>query len=267
MPTRKLAIACCVAAAVVAVAARAAEPFPSKTVRIVVPFPAGGSTDLVARQLAQRLSETWGQPGVAENRPGVAGISGSDYVSKSAPDGYTLLVGSVSTHAVAVSLYSKLPYDPLRDFAHLTELVSIPNAMVLHPSVPARNVRELIAFAKAHPGQINYASNGTGTSNHLATELFKTMAGVNLFHVPYKGSGPALIDLLGGHVSMMLDVIMTSQPHIKSGKRRGLAVTSMKRSAVLPELPTVAESGLPGYDAIVWLGFFAPAATPREIVA
>ena len=256
----------------VSCSARAADSAPSaaypvKTVRIVVPFPAGGSTDLVARNLAQRLNERWGQPVVVENRAGVAGIAGSEYVAKAAPDGYTLLVGSVSTHSVAVSLYSKLPYDPLKDFANLTELVSIPNAMVVHPSLPAHSVKELIALAKARPGAINYASNGTGTSNHLATELFKARAGINLFHVPYKGSGPALIDLLGGHVSMMLDVVMTSLPHVKSGRLRGLATTGLKRSAVLPELPTVAESGLPGFDALVWLGFHAPAATPPELVA
>lgn len=245
----------------------AAELYPAKTVRVVVPFPAGGSTDLVARNLAQRLSELWGQPVVVENRAGVAGVAGSDFVAKAAADGYTLLVGSLSTHAVAVSLYGKLPYDPLRDFAHLTELVAIPNAMSVHPSIPAGSVKELVALAKARPGQLNYASNGTGTSNHLATELFKVRAGITLFHVPYKGSAPAMIDLLGGHISMMLDVVMTSQPHIKTGKIRGIATTGLARSAVLPEVPTVAESGYPGFDAIVWLGYFGPAGLPKELAA
>ena len=248
-------------------ALNAAELYPAKTVRIVVPFPAGGSTDLVARNLAQRLSELWGQPVVVENRAGVAGVTGSEFVAKAAPDGYTLLVGSLSTHAVAPSLYGRLPYDPIKDFAHLTELVAIPNAMALHPSIPARSVKELVALAKARPGQLNYASNGTGTSNHLATELFKVRAGIALFHVPYKGSAPALIDLLGGHVSMMLDVVMTSLPHIKSGKVRGIATTGLARSAVLPAVPTVAESGFPGFDAIVWLGYFGPAGLPQTLAA
>jgi tripartite-type tricarboxylate transporter receptor subunit TctC len=245
----------------------AAEPYPTKTVRVVVPFPAGGSTDLVARNLAQRLSELWGQPVVVENRAGVAGVTGSDYVAKATADGYTLLVGSLSTHAVAPSLYGKLPYDPLRDFAHLTELVAIPNALSVHPSIPARSVKELVALAKARPGQLSYASNGSGTSNHLATELFKVRSGINLLHVPYKGSAPALIDLLGGHISMMLDVVMTSQPHIKSGKIRGIATTGLARSAVVPDLPTVAESGFPGFDAIVWLGYFGPAGLPQTLAA
>jgi len=249
------------------VASNAADPYPAKTVRVVVPFPAGGSTDLVARNLAQRLSELWGQPVVIENRAGVAGVAGSDYVAKATADGYTLLVASLSTHAVAPSLYGKLPYDPVRDFAHLTELVAIPNAVSVHPSIPARSVKELVALAKAHPGQLNYASNGTGTSNHLATELFKTRAGISLFHVPYKGSAPAMIDLLGGHISMMLDVVMTSQPHIKTGKIRGIATTGLARSAVLPEVPTIAESGYPAFEAIVWLGFFGPAGLPRELAA
>jgi tripartite-type tricarboxylate transporter receptor subunit TctC len=247
--------------------AYAAEPYPTKTVRIVVPFPAGGSTDLVARNLTQRLSELWGQPVVVENRAGVAGVAGSDFVAKAAADGYTLLVGSLSTHAVAPSLYGKLPYDPLRDFAHLTELVAIPNAMSVHPSIPARSVKELVALAKVRPGQLSYASNGSGTSNHLATELFKVRAGINLLHVPYKGSAPALIDLLGGHVSMMFDVVMTSQPHIKTGKIRGIATTGLARSAVVPGLPTVAESGFPGFDAIVWLGYFGPAGLPQALAA
>ena len=245
----------------------AAELYPAKTVRVVVPFPAGGSTDLVARNLAQRLSELWGQSVVVENRAGVAGVAGSDFVAKATADGYTLLVGSLSTHAVAVSLYGKLPYDPIKDFAHLTELVSIANVVSVHPSIPARSVKELVALAKARPGQLSYASNGTGTSNHLATELLKTRAGISLLHVPYKGSGPAMIDLLGGHISMMLDVVMTSQPHIKTGKIRSIATTGLARSAVLPEVPTVAESGFPGFEAMVWLGYFGPAGLPKELAA
>ena len=237
------------------IAGNAADPYPSKTVRIVVPFPAGGSTDLVARNLAQRLSELWGQPVVVENRAGVAGVTGSDFVSKATADGYTLLVGSLSTHAVAPSLYAKLPYDPIKDFVHLTELVSIANSVSLHPSIPARSVKELVALAKARPGQLSYASNGSGTSNHLATELLKTRAGISLLHVPFRGSGPAMIDLLGGHISMMLDVVMTSLPHIKTGKIRGIATTGLTRSAVLPQAPTVAESGFPGFEAMVWLGY------------
>ncbi len=249
------------------IAGNAADPYPSKTVRIVVPFPAGGSTDLVARNLAQRLSELWGQPVVVENRAGVAGVTGSDFVSKATADGYTLLVGSLSTHAVAPSLYAKLPYDPIKDFVHLTELVSIANSVSLHPSIPARSLKELVALAKARPGQLSYASNGSGTSNHLATELLKTRAGISLLHVPFRGSGPAMIDLLGGHISMMLDVVMTSLPHIKTGKIRGIATTGLTRSAVLPQAPTVAESGFPGFEAMVWLGYFGPGGLPKELAA
>jgi tripartite-type tricarboxylate transporter receptor subunit TctC len=243
----------------------AAENYPSKTIRIIVPFPAGGSTDGFARALAQKLNEEWGQPVVVDNRPGAGGTLGSELVSKSPPDGYTILLGTVSTHAVAVSLYSKLPYDPLKDFAPLTELATVPNILDVNPSVPAKSVKELIAVAKSKPGQFNFASNGNGTSNHLAGELFKAMAGVNIVHIPYKGAAPALMDTIAGQTSMMFDVIMTSLPHIRSGKLRGLAVTSEQRSALLPELPPVADT-LPGFEAIVWFGMFAPPGTPKPIV-
>ena len=244
----------------------AAEAYPVKTVRVVVPFAAGGSTDLLARSIAQRLNEAWKQPVIVDNRPGGGGIVGSDQVSKSAPDGYTLLVGTVTTHAVAASLYKKLPYDPLRDFAPITEFAYIPQLLSVHPSVPARSVKELVALARARPGELNYGTAGNGSASHMAMELFLSMAKVKMTHVPYKGSGPALTDVLGGHLSLMFDVIMTSLPHIQSGKLRTLGVSSLERAPITPDVPTIAESGYPGYEALVWFGLFAPPNTPPEIV-
>lgn len=255
----------CAAAFAFPVRGGAADTYPSKLIRIIVPFPAGGSTDGVARAVAQRMNEAWSQPVVVDNRPGAGGTLGSEVVAKSASDGYTILLGTVSTHAVAVSLYSKLSYDPLKDFAPLTELATVPNILDVTPAVPAKSVKELIALAKAKPGRFNFASNGNGTSNHLAGELFKSMAGIDLVHIPYKGAAPALMDTIAGQTTVMFDVIMTSLPHLKSGKLRGLAVSSAQRSPLLPELPAVAET-LPGFEAIVWFGMFAPAATPKEIV-
>jgi tripartite-type tricarboxylate transporter receptor subunit TctC len=247
--------------------AHAQDKYPSKLVRLVVPFATGGSTDILARTLAQELSERVGQPVIVENKPGAGGTVGTDSVAKSKPDGYTLLLGTVSTHAAAVSLYEKLPYDPLRDFAPITEIATIPNLVVINPAaVPATSLPQLIQLAKKQPGKLTYASNGAGTSNHLATELLKSTAGIDIVHVPYKGSGPALIDLLGAQVSMMLDVVSTSYPHVKSGKLKALAVTGSARTSMLPEVPTVAEQGFPGFEAMVWFGMFAPAKTPAAIV-
>jgi tripartite-type tricarboxylate transporter receptor subunit TctC len=254
--------ACCVLNA----PAYCADPYPLKTVRVVVPFAAGGSTDLLARSIAQRLNEAWKQPVIVDNRAGGGGVVGSEHVAKSAPDGYTLLVGTVSTHAVASSLYAKLPYDAQRSFAPITEFAYIPQLLSVHPSIPVKSVKDLVALAKTRPGALDYGSAGSGSASHMAMELFKSMAQVSIVHIPYKGSGPALTDLLGGHLSMMFDVIMTSQPHVQSGKLRGLALSSLKRSAVMPEVPTIAESGYPGFEALVWFGLFAPAATPPEIV-
>jgi tripartite-type tricarboxylate transporter receptor subunit TctC len=263
---RWLSLLACLAVAAAA-PANAQDRYPSKVVRLVVPFAAGGSTDAVARALGHELAERLGQPVIVENKPGAGGTVGSDYVAKQAPDGYTLLLGTVSTHGAAVSLYDKLPYEPLRDFAPITEIATIPNLVVVNAAaVPVQSLAELIQLAKKQPGKLTFASNGAGTSNHLATELLKTTAGIDIVHVPYKGSGPAMNDLLAGHVSMMLDVVMTSYPHIKAGKLKALAVTGTTRSPLLPDVPTVAEQGFPGFEAIVWFGVFAPAKTPPAIV-
>jgi tripartite-type tricarboxylate transporter receptor subunit TctC len=264
---RWLTLLACLALACPAATAVAQDKYPSKVVKLVVPFAVGGSTDVLARTLAQQLGERIGQPVIVENKPGAGGTVGSDYVAKAAPDGYTLLLGTVSTHAAAVSLYDKLPYDPQRDFVGITEIATIPNLVVVNPDkVHASTLAELIQIAKKQPGALSYASNGNGTSNHLATELLKSSAGIDMVHIPYKGSGPALNDLLGGQVSVMLDVVSTSYPQIKAGKLKALAVTGSARSPLLPDVPTVAEQGFPGFEAIVWFGVFAPAKTPPAIV-
>ncbi len=244
----------------------AGQSYPSKPIRIVVPFPPGGATDILARAVGVELTRAWGQPVPVENRPGAGGNIGADMVAKAAPDGYTLVMGTVGTHAINMSLYSKMPYDTVKDFAPVTLVASVPNILVVHPSLPVKTVHDLIELAKSKPGQIYFASSGNGTSIHLAGELFKTMAGVNMVHVPYKGSAPAVADLLGGQVSCMFDNMPSSLPHVKAGKLRGIAVTSARRSPATPDLPTIAEAGLPGYEASSWFGILAPAGTPREIV-
>ncbi|MEJ7670844.1 MAG: tripartite tricarboxylate transporter substrate binding protein [Casimicrobiaceae bacterium] len=261
-------------ATAVALAALSATPFagaqatyPTKPIRIVVPFPAGGTTDILARAVAQRLSETLGQPAVVDNRPGAGGNIGAELVAKAPADGHTLLMGTVGTHAINASLYSKMPYDHVRDFAPIILVAGVPNVLVVHPSVPVGSVKELIAYAKANPGKLNFASSGSGTSIHLAGELFKTMAGVQMAHVPYKGSAPAVTDLLGGQVQLMFDNLPSALPHIKAGKLKALAVTSATRAAALPDVPTIAESGLAGFDATSWFGLLAPAGTPQPIIA
>ncbi|MBI3067606.1 MAG: tripartite tricarboxylate transporter substrate binding protein [Betaproteobacteria bacterium] len=240
--------------------------YPTKPIRLIVPFPPGGTTDVVARVIAQKLTENWSQQVVVDNRPGAGGIIGTELAAKAPADGYTLLLGSITTHAVNPSLYKKLPFDPLRDFAPVSLAVSTPQVLVVHPSVAAKSVKELIALAKAKPGQLNYASAGTGTSPHLTFELFKSMAGVNLVHVPYKGTGPAITDLIGGQVQTMITGVVALYPHIKAGKLRALGATSAKRVAALPDVPTIAESGVPGFDVASWFGVFAPAGTPKPIV-
>lgn len=241
--------------------------YPTKPIRLIVPFPPGGTTDVVARVIAQKLTENWSQQVVVDNRPGAGGIIGTELAAKAPADGYTLLLGSITTHAVNPSLYKKLPFDPLRDFAPVSLAVSTPQVLVVHPSVAAKSVKELIALAKAKPGQLNYASAGTGTSPHLTFELFKSMAGVDLVHVPYKGTGPAITDLIGGQVQTMITGVVALYPHIKAGKLRALGATSAKRVAALPDVPTIAESGVPGFDVASWFGVFAPAGTPKPIVA
>ena len=262
-----IAIAAAFAALFAAPFAGAQGTYPTKPIRIVVPFPAGGTADILARAAAQRLAETLGQPAVVDNRPGAGGNIGAELVAKAPPDGYTLLMGTVGTHAINASLYSKMPYDHVRDFAPIILVAGVPNVLVVHPSVPAGSVKELIAYAKANPGKLNFASSGSGTSIHLAGELFKTMAGVQMAHVPYKGSAPAVTDLLGGQVQLMFDNLPSALPHIKAGKLKALAVTSATRAAALPDVPTVAESGLAGFDATSWFGLLAPAGTPEPIIA
>jgi len=240
--------------------------YPTKPIKIVVPFAAAGTTDLLARAVGNEMQKAMGQPVVVENRPGAGGNLGSDVVAKAAPDGYTLLVGAVSPQAINVTLYPKLPYDVMRDFVHITLIAAVPNVLEVNPSVPVKTVKELIALAKSKPGQLTYASSGNGTSIHLSAELFKTMAGVDMLHIPYKGSGPAVTDLIAGQVNLMFDNLPSSIAQIRAGKLRAIAVTTLKRSPALPDVPTIAESGLPGYDASSWFGMHAPAGTSKDIV-
>jgi tripartite-type tricarboxylate transporter receptor subunit TctC len=246
--------------------AAAQGAYPTKPVRLVVPFPAAGTTDILARAVAQKLSEAWGQQVIVDNRPGAGGNIGSELVAKAAPDGYTLLMGTVGTHAINPSLYSKMPYDHVKDFTPVILVAGVPNVLVVNPSLPVHSVQELIAYGKANPGKLNFASSGNGTSIHLSGELFKTLTGIQMTHVPYKGSAPALTDLVGGQVQLMFDNLPSSLAFIKGGQLRALAVTSATRSATLPELPTLAESGLPGFEASSWFGVLAPAGTPKDIV-
>ena len=242
-----------------------AQTYPTKPIKIVVPFPAGGIADLYARLIGARVTEGWGQPVVIENRTGAGGNIGADAVAKSAPDGYTLVMGSFGTHAVNVSLFSSMPYDPVKDFAPIILVLEAEGLLVVHPSVPAQSVLDLIAYARAHPGQLTYASAGMGTASHLAGELFKTMAKVEMTHVPYKGNVPAITDLLAGQTSLLFGTMPTVLPHAKAGKLRALATIGSVRSAAAPELPTVAET-LPGFEVNNWVGLLAPAGTPIEIV-
>lgn len=246
-------------AALFAAAGSASAAWPDKVIRIVVPFAAGGSTDLIARKVAEGLGQRLSANVIVENRPGAGGTVGTEYVARQPADGYTILMGSVSTHGSAPCVYSKLPYDAVKDFTPLTVVATIPNVMSVNQSVPANTLQQFVALLKKEPEKYSFASNGQGTSNHLAAELFKTTAGVSMVHVPYRGSGPALIDLVGGQINMMMDVVMTSYPYIKDGKIKALAVTSPQRSPMLPDVPTVAESGYPGYEAMVWFGMLAPA--------
>ncbi|MGE5525765.1 MAG: tripartite tricarboxylate transporter substrate binding protein [Rhodospirillaceae bacterium] len=257
-------VALCIPVAL-GISAHAAQTYPTRSIRYVVPQAPGGSSDTLARVLAARLSEGLGQQVVIDNRPGATGIIGAELVAKAPPDGYTLLQVATS-HATNPALGVKLPYDTLRDFAPIALLSQQPNVWIVHPSLPVRNIRELIAFAKPRPGQIDFASSGTGGSQHLAGELLNVMAGIKLEHIPYKGSPPALIDVLAGRVALMSSTLAPAMPHAKSGRLKALAVTSAKRSAAAPEIPTVAESGVPGYEAIAWQGLLGPAGTPPEVV-
>ncbi len=243
-----------------------AQAYPSKPIRFVVPYPAGGPLDTVARLLAQKVSESTKQPVIVDNKPGAGGNIGADAVAKALPDGYTILMGAVATHAINPTLYSGIPYDPIKDFAPVTMVASTPNVLIVNPSVPAANVKEFIAYAKANPGKLNFGSGSTGSAGHLAGELFKAMAGVEMTHVPYKGAAPAMQDLIGGQVQLMFDNLASALGQVRAGKVKALAVTTAKRSALAPDLPTIAESGLPGFDISTWFGIFVPAATSREVV-
>jgi tripartite-type tricarboxylate transporter receptor subunit TctC len=243
-----------------------AQDYPDKPIRIVVPFAPGGSTDVLARLVGQKLGERWGQPVLVENRAGAGGNIGADQIAKSAPDGYSLLLGGVP-HAISASLYSKLPYDLARDLTAVAEIASFPSAIVLHPSLPAHSVAELIALARARPGQLSFGSAGVGSPNHLALELFDSMAGVRMTHVPYKGSGQLIGDLLAGQVQLASMGTPVALPHVQSGKLRAIAVTGATRSSLLPEVPTVSEAGLPGFEVTSWYGMFGPAGLPANIVA
>ena len=242
-----------------------AQSWPVRTVRVVVPYAPGGNTDFTARVVAQKLTDVFGQQIVVENRPGGATNIGSDLVAKAAPDGYTILMGGAS-NAINMSLIAKMPYDTLRDFAPVSHCVTGANVLSVHPSLPAKNLKELIALAKARPGQLRFGSSGIGSSNQMAGELLKMMAGINIEHVPYKGNAPALTDTIGGHIEMMFSGVPSLLPHIQSGRLRGIAIGSLKRFPALPNTPTFDESGLKGYEATTWFGLMAPVKTPRDIV-
>jgi tripartite-type tricarboxylate transporter receptor subunit TctC len=243
-----------------------AQAWPSKPISLVVPFPAGGTTDVLARALAERLSSSLGQPVIVESKPGAGATLGADFVAKARPDGHTLLVGAVH-HTIATSVYRKLPYDFQKDLAPITTIALVPNVLVVNASTPARNVAELVALLKARPGAYNYGSNGNGTAQHLIGTQFQNLTGTEIAHIPYKGSGPLATDLLGGQVTMSFDTVTPVLPHIKAGKLRALAVTTARRSSALPDVPTLDEAGLKGFDIGTWFGVLAPAATPKDVVA
>jgi tripartite-type tricarboxylate transporter receptor subunit TctC len=259
------------AIAVIALAATAgaalAQGWPSRPVRLIAPYPAGGPIDISARLLAGKLQASLGQPVVVENRPGAGGNLGVEMVAKSAPDGHTLVIGAIATHAINPTLMGGVPYDPVRDFRHIALMVQVPNVLVVNLDLPAKSVAELIALARQRPGRLDFASGSTGSTGHLAGELFKQMTGTYMVHIPYKGAAPAVLDLVAGRVHLMFDNLASALPNIRAGKVRALAVTTKRRSSFLPELPTLDESGLKGFDMTTWWGVMAPARTPDEVVA
>ncbi|MFA9285289.1 Bug family tripartite tricarboxylate transporter substrate binding protein [Comamonas sp. SY3] len=248
-------------------AAFAAEAFPNKPITMVVPFVAGGTTDILARIVGQSLGEELGQPVIIDNRAGAGGNIGGQFAARAPADGYTIFMGTVGTHAINEWLYKKMPFSPNKDFAPLTRVANVPNLLVANPAQPFKNVKELISYAQAHPGQVNFGSSGSGSSIHLSGELFKMMAKVDMIHIPYKGSAPAVTDLLGNQIAIMFDNMPSAIQHVRSGKLRPLAVTTTKRSPELPDVPTVAEAGVPGYEATSWFGLFAPTKTPADVQA
>jgi tripartite-type tricarboxylate transporter receptor subunit TctC len=263
--TRRLVQAMALALAVSGGSAMA-QAWPSKPISLVVPFPPGGTTDVLARALGEKLSQSLGQPVIVENKPGAGATLGADYVAKSKPDGYTLLVGAVH-HTIASSVYKKLPYDFQKDLAPITTIALVPNVLVVNAGTPVKTVADLVKLAKAEPGKLSYGSNGNGTAQHLIGTQFQNLTGTEITHIPYKGSGPLAVDLIGGQITMSFDTITPVLPHIKAGKLRPLAVTTVRRSAALPDVPTLEEAGLKGFDIGTWFGVLAPAATPKDIVA
>jgi tripartite-type tricarboxylate transporter receptor subunit TctC len=250
-----------------AVLAQTAANFPNKPVRFIAPFPPGGSTDLLARLVAQKLTESWGQQVVVENRGGAAGTIGVELAARAAPDGYTIVMGHVGTFGVNPTLYPKLSYDAVRDFAPITVLATVPNGMAVHPSLPVKTARDFVALARARPGELLYASGGSGSASHLAGEYLKLLTKINMVHVPYKGTAPAMISMISGETTMTITGMVALGPHIKSSRLKLLGVATLKRLTIMPDVPTLNESGVPGYDANQWYGVLAPAATPRDIVA
>ena len=263
---RRCAIQALALVAALASTTAQAQAWPNRPISLIVPFAAGGTTDVLARNLAEKLQQSLGQPVIVESKPGAGATLGADYVAKSKPDGYTLLVGAVH-HTIAPSVYKKLSYDFQKDLAPITEIAMVPNVLVVNASTPAKTVAELVALLKAQPGKHNYGSNGNGTAQHLIGTQFANMTGTEFTHIPYKGSGPMATDLLGGQISMSFDTITPVLPHIKAGKLRALAVTTARRSSALPDVPTLEESGLKGFDIGTWFGVLAPAATPKDILA
>ena len=266
---RRTVLAAAAAACALSLAPLAAhaQAFPTKPITIVVPFSAGGTTDILARVVGQYMSKDLGQPVIVDNRAGAGGNIGAQNVARAAADGYTLLMGTVGTHAINQSLYKKMAFDPIKDFAPLTRVALVPNLLVANPGQPFKNVKELVAYAKANPGKVTFGSSGSGSSIHLSGEMFQQMAGVEMQHIPYKGSSPAVTDLLGGQIAVMFDNMPSAIGHVKAGKLRPLAVTTPKRSPALPDVPTIAEAGVPGYAATSWFGLLAPANTPAPVLA
>lgn len=261
-----IVLAAGVAALLLASGAAQAQEYPVKPIRIVVPSSPGGGTDILARQLSVKLTERWGQQVIIDNRPGAGQMIGISLVAKSPPDGYTLVM-TATPLAINTVLYKKVPYDPIRDFAPVTQVAAMPNLLVTHPTLPVRSLKQMIALAKSRPGELAYASSGIGTGPHLSMELFNHMAGIKLEHVPYKGTGPALIDTMSGHVQLLMSTLLPPLPHLKTGRLRALGVTSVKRVSSLPDVPTVAEGGVAGYEVVGWYGIAAPAGTPQPVVA
>src|SRR5713101_5964375 len=260
------AVKACALAALAISASAQAQVYPAKPIRMIVAYPPGGGTDIVGRMVAQKLGETLGQSVLVENRGGASGNIGTELAARAVPDGYTILMGNVAPNAINVSLFKNLPFDPVADFVPVSLVASTPNILVVHPSIPARTVKEVIALAKAKPRTLNFASAGVGSSSHLAGELFRILAGADIVHVPYKGAGRAVVDELSGQVQLYFATMPAAMPHVKSGKLAPVAVTSAKRSHALPELPTIAESGVPGYEASTWYGLLAPAHTPGAVI-